>query len=109
LTAKFTGHFSPIVPPFPARGLSRRCRRRGSWRYTRDLPKPGSYNKPQAALLPGALANGAQWKEEEKEEEEEEEKEEEEKKKNPSTAFICCTCIFTTVHFQSPTRPQRVK
>jgi hypothetical protein len=24
---KITGHFSPIVPPFPAGGLSRRCRR----------------------------------------------------------------------------------
>jgi hypothetical protein len=40
-----TGHFKPIVPPFPARGLSRRRRRVDAWRYKWELPKPGSYNQ----------------------------------------------------------------
>jgi hypothetical protein len=31
MTATFTGHFLPIVPPFSARSLSHRCRRGGSW------------------------------------------------------------------------------
>jgi hypothetical protein len=43
--AKLTGHFSLIVSPFVAGGLTRR-RRGGFWRYKRELPKPGSYNKP---------------------------------------------------------------
>jgi hypothetical protein len=41
MTSKFTGHFSPIVPPFPARGLSRRCRRGGFWWCKLELIKPG--------------------------------------------------------------------
>jgi hypothetical protein len=36
-----TGNFSPIVPPFTARGHSRRCRRGGAWRCKWELPKPG--------------------------------------------------------------------
>jgi hypothetical protein len=32
---KITGHFSLIVPPFLARGLSRRCRRGDAWRCKR--------------------------------------------------------------------------
>jgi hypothetical protein len=38
---KITGHFSPTVPSFPVRGLSRRHRRGGSWRRKWELPKPG--------------------------------------------------------------------
>jgi hypothetical protein len=41
---KITRHFSPTVPPFPARGPSHR-RRRGTWWWKQELPKPGSYNK----------------------------------------------------------------
>jgi hypothetical protein len=41
ISAKFTGHFSPIVPPFPARGLSLRCRSGGSWWRKFELLKPG--------------------------------------------------------------------
>jgi hypothetical protein len=36
---KITSHFSPIVLPFHARGLSRRCRRGGAWRCKWELPK----------------------------------------------------------------------
>jgi hypothetical protein len=43
---KITGNFLPIVPPFPARGVSRRGRHGGIWRCKWELPKPGSYNKP---------------------------------------------------------------
>jgi hypothetical protein len=39
IVGKITGHFSPIVPPFPARGLSRRCRRGGAWGCKWELPK----------------------------------------------------------------------
>jgi hypothetical protein len=39
--SKITGHFSPIVPPFPATGLLHHCRRGGSWRCKWVLPKPG--------------------------------------------------------------------
>jgi hypothetical protein len=38
---KITDHFSPIVPPFSARGISRRCGRGGSWRCKWVLPNPG--------------------------------------------------------------------
>jgi hypothetical protein len=38
---EFTGNFSPIVPPFPARGLSRCYRRGGSWWRKRELSKSG--------------------------------------------------------------------
>jgi hypothetical protein len=41
MTSTFTGHFSPIVPPFPARGLSRRCGRGGFWWRKFELIKPG--------------------------------------------------------------------
>jgi hypothetical protein len=42
---KITGHFSPTVPPFATRGLSRRLRRGSAWRWNLELPKQGSYNK----------------------------------------------------------------
>jgi hypothetical protein len=43
---KITRHLSPTVPPFPARGLSHHHRCGGAWQWKRELPKPGSYNKP---------------------------------------------------------------
>jgi hypothetical protein len=43
---KITDHFSRIVPPLPARGLSRCRKREGAWRCKWELPNPGSYNKP---------------------------------------------------------------
>jgi hypothetical protein len=44
---KITGHLSPIVPPFPARGLSHRHRHGGTWQCKWELlPKLGWYNKP---------------------------------------------------------------
>jgi hypothetical protein len=46
LVGKIAGHFSPIVPPFPARSLSHRRRHGDAWRCKWELPKPGSYNKP---------------------------------------------------------------
>jgi hypothetical protein len=66
-TAKFTGHYSPIL--FPARGLSRRFRRGGS---ERELPKPDSYNKPAGCSTSGALATGALKKKKKKKKKEEE-------------------------------------
>jgi hypothetical protein len=38
---------APVVPPFPARGLLRRCRCGGAWRCKWELPKHRvKYNKP---------------------------------------------------------------
>jgi hypothetical protein len=62
MSAKFTGHFSPVVPPFPARGLSRLCRRGGSWWRKFELKSRVSYNKPTAAVHLVALVTGVQWK-----------------------------------------------
>jgi hypothetical protein len=39
IVGKITGYFSPIVPPFPARGLPRRCRRGDAWRCKWELPE----------------------------------------------------------------------
>jgi hypothetical protein len=64
LTEKLNGHFSPIFSPFPARGLSRR-RCRGSWQYKRELPKPGSYNKPAGCSTSGGTSNRGPEEEEE--------------------------------------------
>jgi hypothetical protein len=48
MTTKFTSHFSPTVLPFPARGLLRRCRRRGcstsgGISYRDPMEEDGSY------------------------------------------------------------------
>jgi hypothetical protein len=48
---KITCHFSPTFTPFPARGLSRRCRSGCTWRFKWVLPKPSSYNKPLKAAV----------------------------------------------------------
>jgi hypothetical protein len=39
IVGKRAGHFSPTVPLFAARGLSRRCGRGGAWRCKWERPK----------------------------------------------------------------------
>jgi hypothetical protein len=78
IVGKIIGRFSPIVPPFPARGLSRRCRCGGAWRCKWELPK----HRVDTISLQAAVhswGGNRRGPEEEEEEEEEEEKEVEEK------------------------------
>jgi hypothetical protein len=35
----YRSYFSPIIHPFPARGISRRCRRGVAWQFKWELPK----------------------------------------------------------------------
>jgi hypothetical protein len=60
LKAKLTGHFLTIFPPFPARGLLRYHRCGVSWRYKRELPKPGSYNKLAGCITSGGTSHRGQ-------------------------------------------------
>jgi hypothetical protein len=67
MSEKFTGHISPIVPPFPARGLSRRCGLVGSWWRKLELLKPGFVQEAYGCSTSGGtLVTGAQWKKKKK-------------------------------------------
>jgi hypothetical protein len=66
LTAKFIRHFSPIVP-LSLLEVSRVVDGvGGSWRYKRELLKPGLYNKPAGCSTSGAIATGTQKKKKKK-------------------------------------------
>jgi hypothetical protein len=62
MSAKFTGHFSPIVPPSLV-GVSRAVVDMGLLVAQAGTTKSrASYNKPTAAVHLVALATGTQWK-----------------------------------------------
>jgi hypothetical protein len=67
MTAKFTGHFSPVVPPFPATGLSLRCRRGGSWWRKLELLKPGFVQQAYGCSTSGGISHRGPMEEEEEE------------------------------------------
>jgi hypothetical protein len=66
IIGKITGHFSSIVPPFPARGLSR-PRRGGAWQCNWELPKHSvsTISLQGCGTHPGAPSAGVLIEEEE--------------------------------------------